>query len=244
MDDALTAKLPKKLYDVLGDLAGRLSAIYGEGLVSVILYGSAASGEYSRRHSNINLAIILSDTSMANIAKAKSTINMRSFAMINPVFFTEDYLKRSVDVFPIEFLDMKENHIVLRGKDLVNALNIDTRNLRFQCEQELKSKLLNIKGAYLKSRGRSSLEGILFKYFTSVMHIVRNLVRLKGKTPAYAKEDILEEVYVLFNIDTGNMRKILAAKNRAIKLSRDETERLLFAFTSDLEKITAEVDRL
>ena len=58
--------------------------------------------------------------------------------MINPVFFTEDYIIRSTDVFPIEFLDMKENHVTLYGKDLFEAIAVDTKNLRFQCEQEIK----------------------------------------------------------------------------------------------------------
>jgi len=236
--------LPEKLKDTLNEFIIRLKNTYGEELISVVLYGSSASGEFTTRYSNVNLLVILKDTSLDNLNKISTLITRHKFQMIKPLFFSEGYIKRSIDVFPIEFLDMKENHIVLHGKDVLSSLAIDIKNLRFQCEQELKAKLVNIKDAYLRIRNKQELKRLLFSSFTSIIHILRNLVRLKGNSPSYLKEDVLKDISKEFNIDTTNFNKILNAKKKNLILSSEETESLFFALVTDLEKIIDIVDKL
>jgi len=237
--------LPKKIKDNLDDFTQRLKGIYGQDLISIILYGSAASGEFTGKLSNINLLIVLNNTGLENLNKISKIITKSNrFQIFNPLFFTEDYIKRSLDVFPIEFLDMKENYIVLYGRDILSGLEISLKNLRFQCEQELKAKLINIKNIYLRSKDKRSLRNLLFKSFTSTAHILRNLIRLKGKVPPYLKEEILSEISKEFQIDTANLNKILVAKLKNLKLSYKEIETLFFALVKDLEKIIDIVDRL
>lgn len=237
-------KLPQKYKDVLNDFIEKLKSIYREGLVSVILYGSAASGEYSAKVSNINLLVILTDTSLENLSKASKFIMRSRFKDLEPLFFTEDYIRRSLDVFPIEFLDMRENYSVLYGNNILKNLKIDIKNLRFQCEQELKSKLINIKNSYLRNKNRYALRSLLFQSFTSIMHILRNLVRLKVKSPSYAKKDVLSDVAREFKFDTANLNKILEAKIKNSKLNYKDTQLLFSSLARDLEKIIDIVDHL
>ena len=228
------------------DFIRNLNDTYGSDLISAILYGSAASGEFIESNSNFNLLIVLNSTELGNLIKAKTFINKISFSRINPVFFTEEYLKSSLDVFPIEFLDMKENYSVLFGKDVLKDLNIDTSNLRFQCEQELKSKLINLKQQYLRInlKDKKALGNLLFKNFTSLMHIMRNLIRLKNVIPPYKKIDILRQATVEIQVPITNLLKILEAKNNPIALSAEEINTLIIAFCADLEKIIRIVDQL
>lgn len=238
-------KLAPKLKSILDDFIKALQGTYGEDLVSVILYGSAASGEFIDRHSNLNLLVVLKNTDLENLRKATTVINKLKFRAIRPLFFTEDYIRSSTDVFPIEFLDMKENYTVLLGRDTLKDISIDTSNLRFQCEQELKEKLINLKQLYLRrNKDKTALSSLLFKVFTSVLHILRNVLRLKGRPPAYFKEDILKEISVEFQIDSDIWKKILVAKNRQIRLSAAEIEHSFTGFAKDLEKIINAVDKL
>lgn len=235
-------KLPKKILTLLDEFVKGLKAAYGGGLVSVTLYGSAASGEYAGGRSNIDVMAVLDDTSLPNLAKISGLAAKRKFHMINTVFFTEDYAARSTDVFPIEFLDMKENHAILYGKDILRDLNVDMRNLRFQCEHELRSKLINIRRAYLKSADKAALADMLFRFFTSTLHVLRNIVRLKNRIPPYARKEVLDEISNEFRIDITGMKKILEAKSKSAKLNHVEAETLLFDFVRDLENIIEKVD--
>lgn len=236
--------LPDKLRSLLEDFVKKLRNVYGDGLVSVILYGSTASGEYAGAQSNVNLAIVLDNACLPNLAGAAALLNKYRFRAIKPVFFTEKYIAASTDVFPLEFLDMKENHILLHGKDVLKNLRIDSRNLRFQCEQELKSKLINIKTAYISIRTAAGRRKLLFRLFTSSLHILRSALKLKGLPVAYSKEDIINEIAKEFGMDAGVSKKILAAKNGTLRLDGRSARELLFAFSEELETIADKVNGL
>ncbi|MGB7150166.1 MAG: nucleotidyltransferase domain-containing protein, partial [Terriglobales bacterium] len=56
---------PEKLID---EFVERLRAAAGTNLQAVILYGSAAAGDYVAEHSDVNLLCVLGETSYASIA--------------------------------------------------------------------------------------------------------------------------------------------------------------------------------
>ena len=232
-----------KLRVNLDDFVKGLRSTYGEELISVVLYGSAASGEFVSVHSNLNVLVILKNTDLENLKKASGLINRWRFRFIQPLFFNAEYIHESNDVFPIEFLDMKENYAVLFGKDILKDISIDIKNLRFQCEQELKAKLISLRKFYLKNRDKSVLTSFLFKTFTSVLHILRNVLRLKGRQTPYLKQDILKEAALGLDIDKVVWEKILAAKNKQVRLKGKEAEQLFINFVKEVEKITDVVDK-
>jgi hypothetical protein len=139
---------------------------------------------------------------------------------------------------------MQENYFVLYGKDVLRDIQIDNRNLRFQCEQELKVKLLKLRQSYLLLNNEPVLRNLLFISFTSVVHILRNVLRIKGIKPSYLKSEVLKESASEFKIDIQLWERILLAKNKKIKLSGKETEQLFVRFVRELELIVAIVDRL
>ena len=220
-----------------------LLEIYHEELVSVFLYGSAASGEFVDQHSNLNLLIVLKNTGFGVLKKSSKTL--QKFKMLNVLFMSESYILSSLDIFPIEFLDMQENHFVLYGKDILKDIHVDTRNLRFQCEQELKQKLLKLQHAYLRAGcNPRTLSSLLFSSFTSILHILRNVLRLKGITPPYLKHEIIRELTLQFKINTFTWEKILAARNKKVKLNAIESEELFADFIKEVETLISTVDRM
>jgi predicted nucleotidyltransferase len=236
--------LPKEKIKAIRGFLETLRKTYGDDLVSVILYGSAASGDFIEKHSNINLLVVLSDTGLAELSKIAAPSRRRIFRAITPVFFTEAYIQESADVFPIEFLDMKDNYSVLYGKDVLKTLSIDKRNLRFQCEQELKSKLITIKRQYLTTSNRKEIERLLFKSFTSAIHILRNLLRLKGIEPPYIKEQVVGIVEREFAIDATVFNEILWARGKNMALTCKDVDALLTGFVKELEAIARTVDTM
>jgi hypothetical protein len=220
-----------------------LKDIYLEELTALILYGSAASGEVVDKYSNFNLLVVLKNTDLAAIKKASNLT--RKFKMIQSLFLTEDYILRSTDIFPIEFMDMQENYFVLYGKDILKGVQIDSRNLRFQCEQELKAKLIKLRQAYLLlNNNMPALRRLLFLSFNSVLHIARNVLRLKGVTLPHLKQDVLKGLAAEFKIDKSVWEEILAAKNKQNNLAGRKIEQLFISFVKELELLVAIVDKL
>jgi predicted nucleotidyltransferase len=230
-------KLPEAYKSMILSFEQGLKDIYKEKLISLILYGSAVSGEFVDRHSTLNLLVILDNTDLENLAKSSKLIN--KFKKVNPLFLTEEHITRSLDVFPVEFLDMRENHFLVYGKYVLRDIKVDMRNLRFQCEHELKQKLIKLKDLYLKLHGNpSGLRALLFMSFTSVLHLARNLLRIKGLTPSYSRQAVIKELAANFKINGAIWEEILSAKADRERLSAGKIESLFSSFAKELETVT------
>ncbi|PIQ87793.1 MAG: hypothetical protein COV73_02225 [Candidatus Omnitrophica bacterium CG11_big_fil_rev_8_21_14_0_20_43_6] len=236
-------RLPLKFSREIDAFIRSLKAIYQTDLVSVILYGSAASGEFITAHSNLNILVILKSTQLAVLKLASGAV--KKFKHLTPLFLTQEYIRSSTDIFPIEFLDLKENYTLLEGMDVLKEIQVDPKNLRFQCEQELRAKLLNLRQLYLKLNHRpAQLQELLFESFNPILHVLRNVLRLKGVRPPYQKEKLLKELAVHLKIDCAHLENILAAKLKKIKLKKVEIEGLFSVLVDNLDKITQDVDAL
>ena len=87
-----------------------------------------------------------------------------------PLVLTPAYIRSSVDVFPIEFLDIKENSILLTGVDLLKEIAIDLSRLREQCEREIKGQLVRFRGSFLEVEGdRKGMEQLVIKAISSLI---------------------------------------------------------------------------
>ncbi|MGB9678014.1 MAG: nucleotidyltransferase domain-containing protein, partial [Candidatus Ratteibacteria bacterium] len=118
--------------------------IFGKRLLSCILYGSAVKGNYKEGISDINLIIIIDKFEAKDLDEIKRRVSKFAWKnLIKPYFFSEWFLLSSADVFPVEWMDIKENHIVLYGEDLTEKINVENKNLRIELERKLKQLFLD-----------------------------------------------------------------------------------------------------
>jgi len=225
---------------ILKILAQDLRRVYGDELVSLVLYGSAAAGDFVDRHSNLNLLAVLKNCTPEKIKLAGDPL--RRIKTANLLILSENDIAASTDVFPIEFLDMQENYCLLDGQDILKDVHVDMRNLRFQCEHELKAKLFRLRRAYMMERNNNVLVRLLLVSFTSVIHILRSALRIKGKTVPYSKHDALPVIAGEFAIDLPLWEKILEAREKRLRLGKD-TALIFAAFVRDLETVAGIVDK-
>jgi predicted nucleotidyltransferase len=125
------------------DFINQLRDAAGANLASVILYGSAAAGDFVPDSSDMNLLCVLHETSFAQLGKLSPVVaawtEQKNRA---PLFMGMEELRRSADVFSIELLDMKNSYRVLLGEDILSALVVPTRFHRVQLEYELREKVI------------------------------------------------------------------------------------------------------
>lgn len=231
--------------DILTKFLEETKTAYGQNLKSVVLYGSKASGEDTKKHSDYNLLIVLESISF-NDLKLLGKIMKKWIKHGNPppLLFTEERLKKSADVFPIEFFDIKDNHKILYGEDYFEKLEIRNMHLRHECESELKGKLLKLRQGYMVSRGKSDVQNLLINSISTFLIIFRHIIRLFGITPPLKRLDAMKilsdktgmnpSVFVaIFNMKQGN--------KEALKQNPDL---LMEDYLKEIEKITDVVDNL
>ncbi|WP_035588350.1 hypothetical protein [Hippea jasoniae] len=99
-----------------------------------------------------------------------------------PLVVNERFFKDAADVFCMEMLEFKENGEILYGKNVLEDIDVNDENLRRQIEFELRSKLLNLKGAFIDlPLERRIVDNIAYRSMYNFLLILRNLLRLKGK---------------------------------------------------------------
>src|SRR5580692_7951738 len=104
----------------LKELVDRLKSTYGQRLVSVILYGSAASGDSDAAFSDVNVLCVLDKVDAEALAQSEPIFRwLHDQKAAAPLLMDQRDVAMSTDCFPIEFQDMKECRRVLHGKDVV-----------------------------------------------------------------------------------------------------------------------------
>jgi hypothetical protein len=231
---------------VLQQFVQDVQGLYGGDLVAVFLYGSAAAGEHVPGRSDINVAVVLRELAPSLLRKA--TARLRSWhrqGFATPLFFDPEILHDSLDAFPIEFLDMQDRHRTLLGPDLFAGLHIERGNLRLQCEQELRGKLMKLRQSYIESaHAPADLERILHVAVSSILVLVRALLRLGGGDPAGTAEAVLERAQMRFAVPTAALRKAVQLKRGDIRLAGSGLETLYCEVLDEVQGLVRVVDGL
>src|SRR3982751_4992977 len=108
-------------------LVDDLKTTHGKNLASVVLYGSAAAGDFVTQTSDYNLLIALHEIRPKDLRAAQAP--MREWQRMGhplPVYFTVSELQNAADVFPIEFHQMEKARLVLYGEDPLENLQISS----------------------------------------------------------------------------------------------------------------------
>jgi predicted nucleotidyltransferase len=232
--------------EVLTEFVTDVQSLYGEELVSILLYGSVAAGEHVPGRSDINVVVALRKLTPALLRRAAGHLrNWRRKGFATPLFFDPETLHDSLDVFPIEFLDMQERHRTLWGPDLFAALHIERGKLRLQCEQELRGKLMKLRQSYVESaHAPADLERILMVAVSGIVVLARTLLRLGGADPAGEGVFVLERAEARFGASTVSLRKVVQLKRGEIRLAGFGLEALYCDILDEVQGLVKVVDEL
>ncbi len=130
----------------LSELVERLKTAFGDRLVSAILYGSAAMGDWNEHNSDLNVLCVLDRLSPQELASSEPIFHWwRDKGNPPPLLLTAEEVRTSTDCFPMEFHDMQEHRRVLCGSDIIQGLNIDRSFYRAQVEHELRAKQIRLR---------------------------------------------------------------------------------------------------
>lgn len=177
----------------LRTLLSGLQEMLGARLRSVVLYGSAARGDFHASASDFNVIVVLEPLDLAAIEAAAPAV--RRFARKGhpiPQFFSPALIAASADTFPVEFADIRAGHAVLHGDDPFRVVVVGREQLRLQVERELKEKLMRLREAYVLTHDRpSALHRLLTASYPGFVALFRAGLQLLGKpVPPLASETV------------------------------------------------------
>jgi predicted nucleotidyltransferase len=239
------AHLPQKSQDVISEFSEKLVEALGENLGSVILFGSAAGGEYNESKSDINILIILQNVRIIDltvIMEAGRKYAKKGLAI--PFIFEREHIETSLDTFPIEFSDMLKRHILVYGNDPLENAKIEKTNLRYQCEREFKSILVNLRRGFLQTGGKGeNIETLLAGSLSGVLAACRALIWLMGQAPPDNVETLLKDVQDKYKVDTDAIGRVWHLK-KGHSGATATLEALFDDYSRNIAKFAAVVDKM
>ena len=218
----------------------KLLDLHKENVVSIVLYGSATGKNFIPGKSDINLVVVFKDLQLLQLKNSLSVVSSGISKRITaPLFLSLSHIETSKDTFPIEFIEIKENNILVYGKDVFGGLNIDEANLRLFCKREIEGKLIRIRQAYLEiGLKKKGVEALMKKSLNSLIPVFRALLRQKTKKPSVDKEQILIEFCNYYGLSKDVFIAILRDRMNDEKIKGEDAEVFFEKYLKEIEKIS------
>jgi predicted nucleotidyltransferase len=159
-----------------------LTRALGPRLEAVVLYGSAARGDFREGTSDLNVAVVTAALDPPTLEALTSPIlEWVKAKQTPPRLLTRALVAASLDVFPVEILDLRTYHVALHGTDPFAGVVIRTEALRVQCERELREKLMRLREGYVTAHAtKGALRALLVDSYTSFLALFRGCLHLLG----------------------------------------------------------------
>lgn len=231
---------------VLNQLVEKLQGAFQDRLVSVVLYGSAATGDHQPKFSDYNVLCVVTHLTRRELAASEPIFRWwREQGSPAPLLLTEQELATSTDCFAIEFRDIQCCHKILHGRDVVSGLAIDDSFYRAQVEHDLRTKLLRLrqKAAGMLSDG-DLLRRLLLDSVSTFCVLFRHALLLHGVETPPRKREIIRAAHERFRLDAAPFEKLLDAREERIKAREVDAAELLDGYLAGISTVIDAVDRL
>ena len=226
--------------------ADEMKAAYGADLASVVLYGSAARGEYRPGVSDLNVLVLLREVTPAALRRASQAA--RAFVAEGnppPLMMSADEWRGSADVWAIELADIRDAHITVMGEDPFAGIDIRMEDLRMQCERELKGKQIQLRERYLLFAGEpAELGELLARSFSTFLVLFRTVLRLGGEPGERDAESVVRRLAERAGFDPAPLLEIHQARSGGQKLRPQADAPVVVGYLDAVGRVVAYVDRL
>lgn len=228
------------------DFAGRLIADMPDNLQSITLVGSSLTEDFRPGKSDINSVLVLGKRTLeslnviANLAKPMSRKKISA-----PLLMTPSYIERSLDVFGIEFLDFQQTHKTIFGDDPFASLRFEKKDVRLQCERELKAMLIRLRQGYIASAANKKLvRDILISAAKQLVPLLRAMLWLKDVNRPDGAEAALNKAAVEHSINMNSLITVSKWRYEKLRLSKAEMEDIFESVYTTIDQLAVIVDRI
>ena len=238
--------LHMQIRDSVKAFAEKLSTALSDNLQSITVVGSSLTEDFRSGQSDINTVLVLGKQNLGSLNAVASLAKPMSRKKISPpLLMTQSYIERSRDVFGVEFLDFQLVHETIMGDDPFTSLAFDKKDVRIQCERELKAMLIRLRQGYIAAAANKKLvRDILISTAKGMAPLLRAMLWLKDIDRSTRAEPTFSGAADEFSIDTNSLTSAIKWRHEKIRLSETEMENTFESVYSVIEQLAGIVDKL
>ena len=240
------AKYPQNPEEIFPEIIGDYRTIFGEDLISIILYGSGAGEDYIPGKSDLNFLIVLTERGIDGLDRVMEAVGRwRKRNVAIPLFMTRDYLTGALDAYPIEFLNMKRSYRVVTGEDILAPIVFEPCNIRLQLERELRGKLIHLRSGYLATEGKpKKIRELIGASLTAFVSLFSALLCLKDLAIPKRKSDVIAAAGAAFGFDAAVFLKCEEIKRERNHFSSAEVSAVFRDYLKEVNCLCELIDRM
>ncbi len=229
----------------LNQLVEKLKQAAGTGLRSVVLYGSAASGEFQPQHSDLNVLCVLERLTAAELERLNPAAAWwEGKGHPAPLVFTQEELHGFADLFPIELLDIQSSRRVLYGEDVFAGLQVPMNLHREEVERELRTNLIRLRQSYLAGRqNNKTLYGLMNASVSTFAALFRHALIALGEAAPKGKREVVERLAALVGFDATAFQVLLDVREGKRRQNDVDAGKTFEAYLGAVTRVAEEVDR-
>lgn len=246
MSNVILDKLHPVARERIAPFLEKVLSNYQEKIHSIYITGTAITDDFDPKTSNVNSLFVLKNMDLRFLkvlAPLGKKYGKRRIAA--PLIMTPEYIKTSLDTFPVEFLNFKLIHATAFGEDILNDIEISRMDLRHQTERELKVKLIWLRQSYISSAGdKKALTQNLINSISSYMPLFRGIIVLLGKEPPIRQIEVIHVLNEASGMNADIFAKVLQGKREKIRLSGEDLNAIFENHYSVVEKLGKIIDAI
>ncbi len=215
-------------------------------LESVSLYGDICRPGYHRRRTPLSLLIVAREVTPALLESLRPLVaRWRRRRVSVPLVMDRVYIESSLDVFPIEFLELADEHQLVWGEhDPLVDIDINRDHLRLELESHSRGRMLHLWEGFLGT-GRSGrlLDELLFESTAEMEVVFRGMLYLSEVARPDEPVELVGEVERVFELELPTLRTLEVARSSG-KVTRRERTSLAVGALEEVRAVVRAVDTL
>src|SRR6266850_7990633 len=168
-------------------LVSALRGVFRDRLRSIVAYGSQiddAGRPVADHGDSLSCLALVTSLTVSDLEScAALSHGWQRQGIATPLLLPEHEFRRSLDAFPLEYVEIIRAHEVLFGANPFDGVSIERADLRRACEAQIKSHLVHLREGFIEAggtpRGVSDLVTASAPAFGALL---RNIARLNGST--------------------------------------------------------------
>ena len=155
-------RIPEPIREPIQRYADLVRELAGENALALTAYGAIAAGTFEHALHTVRNVLVLEAVDLDVLRRlAEHGAKLGKARISAPVIMTPAYIQASLDTFPLEMIEIHQQHVTLFGKDYFDDLTFKEADVRLQSERELKTVMIRMRQGLLAAAGRQKLLGEL-----------------------------------------------------------------------------------
>lgn len=226
-------RLPTNIKARLDELEATLAAALDTDLVAMLVYGSAARGDYREGESDVDVLLVLENDDAGKLAALGPALQLARFsARIEVLMLRRDEVPNAADCFPLLYDDVARHSIVVRGKSPFEGMRIEGEHKRLRIEQELREARIRMRRVATDMGGDPTFGRAVERKIKQVRGPLWALLALKGLAVEDRLDPVIDAAAKTYEVDPAPLRR-----------AREDARAAYDALAKLLDRALVDVDR-